>query len=77
MCVTRKCQSILSLKALIISPSLTVFFEGKMALSVIRINLHNLAIFFFVLRLSNVERNIVHNYFTVYIKSRSKQEMEF
>jgi hypothetical protein len=61
------------------SHSHTVLFvsDGKMALSVIRINLHNFAILFFVLRLSEVERYIVCNYFTVYIKSRSKQEMEF
>ena len=54
-----------------------VVCDGKMAFSVIRINLHNLAIFFFVLRLSKVEINIAYNYFTVYIKNRSKQEIKF
>jgi len=48
-----------------------------MALSLIKIYVHNLAIFFFVLKLSKFERNDVYNYFTVYFKSRPKQEVEF
>jgi hypothetical protein len=51
--------------------------DGKKTLSVIRVNLYNLEIFFFVLRLSKFERNIVYNCFTLYLKVRLNKKRHF